>query len=197
MKKSVSFFLALLVVAMVLPSYAADMVVAPSDNYSKICKKSRIKSIGVTTRVLQSYASMQTHSGDVKGLNNKFCVFNKPEGEFSITQMVDLQTLASARPSLAATYLLKGIKIEDLPKPKSGENPSVVICQALGASVIGYFANGGFTSGEGIQNICVFGDGSMASPMAIYHRSEDPEYLNIRASIRSEPLDLRLPYLAD
>jgi hypothetical protein len=137
--------------------------------------------------VLKSYASL---SG-IQGLANTFCVLENADS----IAMVDLQTLGSQRPSIAATYLLKGVDVDALP-PTTGQNPGTAYCKALEGSSITRYTSGGFVNPKGEDEVCVFGDGSMASIWAILYVSSNPGYLGIRAAIQSVPLPFGLPYLA-
>lgn len=156
------------------------------------CRQARDRQAGVRTSVLNSYAAIQTSAGTVSGLKNSFCVFTNG----SNLGMVDLQTLASRRPSFAATYILKGLNLKEMPKAPPG-NPGTFYCQQLQGTSISRLANGGFVSDRqgGQDEVCVFGDGSMVSIWVLIYLSQDPNYLSIRKAIRSQPLALSLPYL--
>lgn len=145
----------------------------------------------VQTFVFNSYAQFDTASGSIKGLSNDFCVFTNN----SAIAMIDLQTLESKQPSIAATYLLKGLNVAALPKPGPGDNPGTVYCKALEATSITRYTSGGFISPGGEDEVCVFADGSMISIWALVYVSSDPNYLSMRASIQSQPLNLPLPYI--
>jgi hypothetical protein len=137
--------------------------------------------------VVKSYASL----AGTQGLYNNFCVLEDADS----IAMVDLQTLGSQHPSIAATYLLKGVDVKALPQ-STGQNPGTAYCKALEGSSITRYTSGGFVNAKGEDEICVFGDGSMASIWAIVYVSSDPNYLGIREAIQSPPLPFGLPYLA-
>lgn len=159
------------------------------------CLKSRDKAAGVKTAVVNAAAELDSHAGWVKGLQNKFCTFTSTENN---TGMVDLQTLTSKRPSIAATYILNGLDMAELmkvvPEGYSG-NPATLFCQALAGSSITRYTNGGFATKLGQDEVCVFGDGSKVSMWSLVYLSDDPDYLSIRKAIRSEPLQVDLPYM--
>jgi hypothetical protein len=47
----------------------------------------------------------------------------------------------------------------------------------------------------GQDEVCVFGDGSKISIWSLVYASDDPEYLSMRKAVRSEPLQINLPYM--
>jgi hypothetical protein len=158
------------------------------------CLKSRDKAAGIKTAVFNATAELDSRSGWVKGLQNKFCIFTSTEN----TGMVDLQTLTSKRPSIAATYIVNGLDMAELmkvvPEGYSG-NPATLFCQALAGSSITRYTDGGFATKLGQDEVCVFGDGSKVSMWSLVYLSDDPDYLSIRKAVRSEPLQVDLPYM--
>jgi hypothetical protein len=170
------------------------------------CVHARDKAAGVTTSVFESYAEIDESSGPVEGLTDWFCVFNNQQENQG---MIDLQTLGSVHPSFGATYLLKGLDLDEMGYPDDvppDTNPASWVCeQILGTSITRY-ANGGFTSPPVIDSIpsedevCVFADGSKISGWVLIYVSlsdPGPNYLSMRKAVQSEPLDLELPYLGD
>lgn len=162
-------------------------------NEAAVCRRASDKSVGVKTSVYNSYPQMEVAGGDLNGLSNndKFCMFQ----DSTNIEMVDLKTLTSKRPSIAATYLLKGLDLAALPQPGPGEAPAPFYCKSLGGSSITQYASGGFITPDGVSDICVFGDASKVGIWTLIHVSENPDYLSIRKAVKSEALDLALPYI--
>lgn len=166
------------------------------------CRAARDRSAGVRTAVITAQAEFDTGVGRAVGLSNKFCEFRKPQ-QFDTIELfqiglIDLQTLTSKNPSIAATYLSRGLDLDELMKvvPEGFEgNPATLYCQALAGSSITQYANGGFATREGLDEICVFGDGSKISTWVLVYVSDEPDYLSMRKAVQSEPLALDLPYL--
>ena len=171
--------------------------------YVSECVRARDKAVGgVTTSTFKSYAKIDSHVR-VEGLTNWFCVF---EDQDLRMEMIDLATLGSDRPSIAATYLLKGLDLDamgynvDSPYPWEAGNPAIWVCEQLRGSSIARYANGGFTSPAGEDEVCVFGDGSKISTWVLIYVSLDdpgPGYLSMRKAVQSLPLEIDLPYLGD
>jgi hypothetical protein len=167
--------------------------------YALTCKRSRDWRAGVTTSLYKGYAEIETNSATVQGLSNWFCIFQNRENNLG---SIDLQTLASSHPSFAATYLLEGIDIDLLMTEydQSGTElePGPYYCEKLDGTSISIAAIGGFvTSPFGTDEVCVFPDGSMISIWVLVYVSEsgNGDYLSMRKAVRSQPLDLDLPYL--
>ena len=189
MEPKKTFLVLLLVLASLLQS---NMALAKGE---AACLASRDRSTQVKTRVLNSQAELDTASGIVKGLRNKFCSFSSPT-HFG---MIDLDTLTSRNSSIAATYLLKGLDLAELEKliPEGFQgNPGTLFCQALAGSSISRYTSGGFMTPGGEDEVCVFGDNSKISIWVLVYVSEDPNYLSMRQAVKSEPLSIALPYLA-
>ena len=171
--------------------------------YVSECVRARDRAAGVTTSTFKSYAEIDSHVGYVEGLPNWFCVF---EDQAPHMGMIDLATLGSDRPSIAATYLLKGLDLDAMdynvgpPYPWGAGNPAIWVCEQLRGSSIARYANGGFTSPAGEDEVCVFGDGSKISTWVLIYVSFDdpgPDYLSMRKAVQSLPLEVDLPYLGD
>jgi putative hemolysin len=141
--------------------------------------------------VIQSEAELSTKIGYTKGLQQEFCFIEKDNR----SMMIGLKTLGSKRPSIAATYLLRGLDLESLPKSNS-PNPATDVCHNIGGSVIAYYTSGGMTNKYGQSGVCVFGDGSQVSTWSIIYITLDESYMGLRKSIQSKPLALDLPYIA-
>ncbi len=159
-----------------------------------VCRRAKDKQAGVRTQVFNSYAKIDTSTGFVHGLDNKFCLFNNGENYGA----VDLQTLGSRNPSIAATYIIKGLDLVALGlPPKDTPNPGTWYCGKLKGTSITQVANGGFTTTkEGdVAEICVFGDGSKVGIWELIYISQDSSYLSIRKAVKSEPLALSLPFM--
>jgi hypothetical protein len=158
------------------------------------CLKSRDRAAGVKTAVVNATAEMDSSIGTIEGLQNKFCTFTSKVH----TGMIDLQTLTSKRPSIAATYLLNGLDMAELIKvvPEGYQgNPATLYCKALEGSSITRYTDGGFATKLGQDEVCVFGDGSMISMWVLVYVSGDPEYLSMRKAVKSEALPIDLPYM--
>lgn len=157
------------------------------------CLGSRDRAAGVKTIVVNSGVQMDTSTGWVEGLSNKFCVFTSSDH----IGMIDLHTLTSNKPSIAATYLLRGLDMSNLQKviPAGYQgNPATLFCQALAGSSVTRYTSGGFSTKQGQDEVCVFGDGSQMSTWSLVYASDDPGYLSMRKAVRSQPLSITLPY---
>lgn len=131
-----------------------------------------------------------------------YLVLGNPRVMCSITNgtnqgLVDLQVLRSTAPSIAATYLLRGINASEIPTDIAKGNPAIQICTALGGTeYLPGVSSGWVTRLGGDQNdLCVFADGSAASAWTILYVSSSPTFLGIRKNIRSKPVLTNLPYL--
>jgi hypothetical protein len=140
--------------------------------------------------VIDSTTIFDSNHGYLEGLVSQFCFIENDQGN---SGMVDLQTLTSERPSFAATYLLKGIDLDNLPSPFTIQE----ICQQMRGTSISYYTNGGYTNKYGVDEVCVYADGSKVSTWVLLYISEDPQYLKIRSNIQSQPLPLNLPFIGD
>lgn len=170
---------------------------APID-YARACLEGANPDAGVTTRIYRSHAEIDTSVGYVEGLPNWFCIF---ETEQRIG-MIDLATLGSTHPSIAATYLLYGIDLEAMGDPPPDVvNPGTWVCENLAGTSITRVTSGGFVNDFGQDEICVFGDGSKISIWVLVYVSLDepdaPNYLWMRYAVKSLPLELQLPYLGN
>lgn len=141
-------------------------------------------------QIIKSDTEMSTRVGFIKGLAHDLCFIEKDNR----SMMIGLKTLGSTRPSIAATYLLKGIEMDKLPKGTL-PNPATDVCRNLGGASIGFYTSGGMTNKYGQSGMCVFGDGSMVSPWSIIYISMDDGYMDLRKHIASQVLPLNLPYL--
>lgn len=158
------------------------------------CLASKDKAAGVSTKVLKSYAEMDAGGGTVKGLSDRFCTFTTKDS----FGMIGLDTLTSKSPSIAATYLLKGVKVDELEKlvPQNYDgNPATIYCQGLAGSSITRYTSGGFTTPGGQDEVCVFGDNSKISMWVLIYVSQSADYLSMRKAVKSEALPLDLPYI--
>jgi putative hemolysin len=140
--------------------------------------------------VISSEAEMSTRAGYVKGFKQPFCFIEKDNR----SMMIGLETLGSDKPSIAATYLLKGIDMKKIPESKS-PNPATDVCRNLGGSSITFYTSGGMTNKYGQSGMCVFGDGSKVSTWSIIYISMDDNYMELKKHIKSKPLALDLPYI--
>lgn len=134
-------------------------------------------------KVITSYAQFNSN---INGLEALFCFINNGQN----TAMIDFQTLVSIRPSIAATYILRGIDLNTIPKKDIWQ-----VCQSLRGTSIGFYSSGGWVNPLGQDEICVFPDGSKISTWALYYISNgNPSYLGLRNRMRSSPLPIKLPY---
>ncbi len=123
----------------------------------------------------------------ISGLTNQFCLIENDRNNIGL---IDLQTLVSDKPSLAATYVLRGIAMDEIPEM----NRISDFCQFLKGTSISLYTNGGYDTIYGIDEICVFGDGSKISSWVLIYISESSTYLGLRERIKSKPLPIYLPY---
>lgn len=172
---------ALFILAVAAKNLYADKL----DGWSDYC----IKSGGV---VEEMPAEIGTKAGMVKGQSKVFCNFY-PEHAFIA---IGLETFAAEEPNIAATLMKTMQEIGDSSPLWKGKaaNPSNNICKNLGGATIGFIAPGGFTNNLGQTDICVFGDGSMASAWSLVYMANHREgYDEIKDKIKSLPLDIELP----
>ncbi len=132
-------------------------------------------------------AEFMTHNGRVLGQSKSFCTFSADNGFIAI----GLETFASPKPSIAATYIKTLAEIDensDLWKGTSA-NPSYKVCKNLNGTMIGFGFNGSFTNALGAADICVFGDGSMVSAWSlIYMANHRDGYDAIKQQVRAAPM---------
>lgn len=125
----------------------------------------------------------------------RFCEFTGGEGADPPESfiMVDLQTLYSEEPTLAA---LAYLTMPPLPDTSGGGNPASIYCSSLGGAEIGAMtgAGGGWETEDRTAQIvvleaCVFGDGSIIDSWGIaYHTN---------GTIRGADLTHRFRYQSD
>lgn len=110
--------------------------------------------------------------------------------------LVDAGIFFSKDPSIAATYLSRGVAVEKLPPfdPNKWATPSHQFCALLNG--IEMSAIGGWvTSKHGAQNdLCTFADGSALSIYTLIYTSMDRKFLGIVSKIKATPLNINLPY---
>ena len=142
--------------------------------------------------VEQMPAEISTGSGVVRGQSKPFCNFNLDNAFISI----GLETFASDKPSIAATYIksLDEISNGSLLWKGASSNPSSNVCKNLGGATIGFVAGGGFANRLGQSDICVFGDGSMVSGWSlIYMAARREGYNDIKNKVKANPLNIYIP----
>jgi hypothetical protein len=165
--------------------------------WASACINAGSQEADVSTSVFSSYAEIDTSAGYAAGLSQRFCVFQTE----TAMGMVGLETLGSYNPSFAATYIHRGIDLEEIgDPPETVGNPGTWYCEQLQGSSVSRYANGGFLSPGGEDEVCVFGDGSMVSIWVLVYISlpdPGPGYLSIRSAIQSQPLALDLPFMGD
>lgn len=160
-----------------------------AETWAVSCRKA--KSPGVKTSLRNIQPSINTISGVEKGIPNRFCVFQSS----SSVALVDPTTLESRRPSIAATYIKKGVNIAALEQIPDVQRSADRICDALAASPILMEIGGSYIGPHGPKAICVFGDGSKVGPDELVQSTKDPSYLGLRNAISAAPLTTDLPYL--
>ena len=146
----------------------------------------------VDTISYKSHTYLNTRHGYTKGLEQDFCLFLSSDE--SKSALVSKQALLSENPSIAATYLLKGLDLTDFP-PGHPNNPGADFCQRLKGTSLAFYGDGGFQSKYGLDEVCMFADGSAVSIWAIIRRTLDEKYLGIKDKVQSKHLELDLPYL--
>jgi len=132
-------------------------------------------------------AIFDTDMGEVKGNSKTFCTFAVDDGFLAI----GLETFASSKPSIAATYgkMLNEVGEASLLWQGDYSNPSHNVCKNIGGSTIGFVLDGGFSNSFGETDICVFGDGSMISAWTlIYMANHRSGYDAIKNKIKALPL---------
>lgn len=160
------------------PSVHAQKAV--DTDYAAYCTQSG----GTVTEMVATFSGSQ---GEVEGYTKYFCQFTPLNGILSI----GLETFASHKPSIAATYCknLEEIKPESPLWKGQYTNPSHNVCHNLGGAIIGYAANGSFSDANGQADICVFGDGSMVSGWSLIYMANHREgYDTVKNQINSQPL---------
>ncbi|CAH0536109.1 DUF333 domain-containing protein [Vibrio marisflavi] len=125
---------------------------------------------------------------DLNGFEKEFCTFEKGDGFIA----VGLDTYASEKPSIAATYIQRLNPIPDGSSLREGPetNPSMNVCTNLGGSSITFnVVSGGFTNNLGASDICTFGDGSMVSAWSLMYMADGrQDYDQVKDTVRSEPI---------
>jgi hypothetical protein len=168
----------LCLVSIVSSSIFADVV----EDESYYCS-----SLGGT--VEEMAVNFSTISGRVVGPSRLFCIFTPDNGTIAI----GLETFASDRPSIAATYIKTLAEITPDSPLFTGtySNPSHNVCKNLGGAMVGFLMSGGFTDVKGESDICVFGDGSMVSAWSlIYMANHRNGYDEVKEQVKSEPLNI-------
>lgn len=127
-----------------------------------------------------------------KGIPNTFCVFQSGED----SAMVDPSVLKSHAPSIAGTYIRRGINIDAINQIPGALKDGNIICNALEASSIFLEIGGNFPGPFGPKFVCVFGDGSKVGADDLIKVSQDPSYLGLRSVVTAPPLNTELPYQA-
>lgn len=135
-----------------------------------------------------------THAGMVKGWKKQFCTFDVDNGGFIA---IGLETFASTKPNLAATFIKIMPKFPQNSALLKGpyNNPSLNLCLHLGGASVSFnILDGGFRNHLGQNDICVFGDGSMVSGWSlIYMANGRKGYDAVKRAVKSKPLDINLP----
>jgi len=138
--------------------------------------------------IITNVMMFSTRSGYVEGFVSDFC-----EIEQSLNLgMIGLETLASDKPSLAATYI-KLLQI-DTSKPIRGPfyQAATNLCFALGGSTVGFYLDGGFFDERGYSNVCYFGDGSHIATWTLYYIGIGKR-TDVKAAVKAEPLNINIP----
>jgi hypothetical protein len=155
--------------------------VSSIDDYKKYC----IESSGV---ILNNIVNLSTRTGYVEGYSVDFCeiVYENNLG------MIGLETLASDKPSIAATYTK--ILAIDTSRVIRGNNvqPATNLCTALGGSTINQHFDGGFYDERGYSGVCFFGDGSHIATWTLYYVGIGGRN-DIKEKIRADPLSITIP----
>ncbi len=135
--------------------------------------------------VLALPAGFFTYGGLVDGITRQFCEI-PDEGNLAL---VGLETFASDKPSLAATYV-KTLKIDN-PHLIKGPyaHPGVNICYALGGSFI---LDGGFHNELGFSSVCFFGDGSNIDGWTLLYACMGSRE-DIRTNLKGKVLHIPIP----
>jgi len=155
------------------------------DDYATYCREN-----GGVVQLMP--AEIQTAKGMEQGLTKAFCNYF---GE-DFFAAVGLETLATDKPNIAATYIQNLLPIDPQSNLFKGKhpNPSHNVCANLGGTGIGFVASGGFANPQGQSDICVFGDGSMVSGWTlIYIANSRSGYDIIKSAINSKPLSITIP----
>ncbi|AHE67874.1 hypothetical protein [Legionella oakridgensis] len=128
----------------------------------------------------------------VQGQSKSFCNFYLENAFVSI----GLETFASNKPSIAATYSkrLKEVDVDSALWKGESSNPAHNVCKNLGGANIGFVTDGGFANHLGQSDICVFGDGSMVSGWSLIYMANHREgYDEIKSQVKAEPLNIHIP----
>jgi len=132
-------------------------------------------------------AEFTTANGLTIGHSKSFCTFTADNGFI----VIGLETFASDKPSIAATYIKTLAEIDSTSSLLDGKatNPSYNVCKNLNGTMIGFVVNGSFTNASGASDICVFGDGSMVSAWSlIYMANHRSGYEEIKQQVQAEPI---------
>ncbi len=131
-------------------------------------------------------------AGTTSGWTQSFCSFERDKGFI----VIGLETFASPKPNIAATYMKTLPEINEKSPLFQGaaHNPSYNVCQNLGGTAINYKQNGSFRADGGDESdICVFGDGSMVSAWSlIYMANHRQGYDEVKNSANADPLPLTI-----
>lgn len=134
----------------------------------------------------------QTGQGKVTGFKQKFCTFTIDNGLAAI----GLKSMNSKHSNIAASYVLTLEPFDNSSPLWEGQaqNPSHNVCHNLGGTNVQPVAPGSFTTEEGENDICVFGDGSMISGWTLIYIANQREGFNlIKDNIPSKALPLFHP----
>ncbi|MDQ5884603.1 MAG: hypothetical protein QG556_943 [Pseudomonadota bacterium] len=134
----------------------------------------------------------QTGQGKVTGFKQKFCSFAIDNG----LAIIGLKSMNSKLANIAASYILTLESLDNSSPLWEGQaqNPSHNVCHNLGGTNAQAVAPGSFTSEQGENDICVFGDGSMISGWTLIYIANQREGFNlIKDNIPSKALPLFHP----
>ena len=153
----------------------------PNDDYKKYCTDNG----GV---IINNIVSFGTFFGYVDGYDVDFCEIVQ-SGNLG---MIGIETLASTKPSLAATYI-KNLTIDSEKRIKGPfSQPATNLCYALGGACINYHVDGGFYDDRGFSGVCFFGDGSHIATWTLYYIGVNSRN-DIKNLVRAEPLAINIP----
>jgi putative hemolysin len=164
---------------------AVNLHASTLDDYTQYCGNAG----GVVELMTPEFSTPQ---GMVTGQPKRFCNFTVDNGFIAI----GLETFASDKPSIAATYIKKMRTIKSNSPLWKGiySNPSHNVCKNIGGAAIGFITSGGFANALGQTDICVFGDGSMVSGWSlIYMANHRNGYARVKEQLHAEPLNIPVP----
>ena len=130
----------------------------------------------------------KTANGPTIGQSKSFCTFSADNGFI----VIGLETFASDKPSIAATYIKTLKEIDSTSSLFDGlaTNPSYNVCKNLNGTMVGFVVNGSFTNALGASDVCVFGDGSMVSAWSlIYMANHRSGYEAIKQQVKAAPME--------